>query len=73
MNYKSQRASFIPFSPVSLKQLSKMHPSLWMQEDFYEIRASFALREIPMDKPAYVITFRNTKNDKGHLSIENLT
>jgi hypothetical protein len=33
-----------------------------MQEDFGEIQASFSLREIPMDKPAYVITFLKAKN-----------
>lgn len=69
INYKSQREPIIPFSPDSLKRLSKMHLSLWMQEDFGEIQASFGLREIPMNKPTYIITFLKAKNNDKNTQV----
>ena len=39
---------WIIISPDFQKQLLIMHPSLWMQGDFYEIRASFDLQEFPI-------------------------
>lgn len=40
-----------------------------MQEDYYEIQASLSLQEIPMDIPAYVITFLKDKTMTKNIQV----
>ena len=44
-----------------------------MQEDFYEIQASFALQDSPVDKPASVIRFLKAKTVTKDIHIQKIS